>query len=88
MGEDTDQIYETYSAILLQANYKGMSEMGLNETEEMLHEYPDIFHVKLGSDPPADMTAMGVSLKSGEAPAISNQRRYDPVQRASISTTI
>jgi hypothetical protein len=90
-AEGTDpasKIQDTIERMINSAKLNGMSSVGLIKARELLQDFREIFRIRLGSDPPANIPPLKVQLKPHFAPAKHTQRRCAPAQRASLSTAI
>ena len=86
IGEDTlEEIDTAFRELLKKAQDEGMSEDGLEELRNMLNDYRNIFRIKLGRDPAANVEPMQLTLKPNSKPIIAKPRRYSAPQRAFIS---
>lgn len=52
----------------------------LNALRELVHQYKDIFRVRLGNDPPVDVPPMKIEFEKEERPIKVKQRTYSPEQ--------
>lgn len=86
LGEDKEQEISTAFRKLVQdALLEGMSMEGAVELEELLNQYRDVFRLRLGKDPPADVEPMRMNLDPIVKPVITKPRRYSTPQRAFIA---
>ena len=89
IGEDSeDLITEAFDKVLSQSKSNGVSEEGFNRIKSMLKEYRDVFRIKLGTSPPADVSPLSITPAPNAKPYRSPQRRYAPQQREFIIKTI
>ena len=87
IGEDTpEEISTAFRELLKEAQGEGISEDGLEELRNMPNDYRDIFRIRLGRDPAANVEPMQLTLKPNSKPIIAKPRRYRAPQRAFIST--
>ena len=65
-----------------------ISRQGEHCLAGFLQNFRSVFCIKLGPDPPANVTPLAIKPKADDKPFGSPQRRYAPPQRAFISSTI
>ncbi len=69
LGEDTEEeIQKAFSKMLDEANRNGLSKGGTEKLRNLLHEYRDIFRLRLGNDPPRLVESMEVVLRPDYQP--------------------
>jgi hypothetical protein len=79
---DTEaEIQAALHQLVQSAADKGLSPQGQDRLRGLLRIYRDVFCLKLGRDPPADVKPMEVVLKPGVAPFMAKSRRYSTEQR-------
>ena len=89
IGKDQPEyINKAFESIKSKAKDSGISERGLHCLENIFKEYRDVFRIKLGSDPPANVPPLKISLMENAAPYRSPQRRYGQQARDFIVNTI
>ena len=71
-----------------EAEKEGFSKSGQHELRELLKDFEDIFRLKLGNDPPADVTLMKIRLKPNSKPIKVKARRYAHNQRKFLNKYI
>jgi len=82
IGIDKDNDIQTaFDKMLHDAKSNGMSTGGAETLEKILHEYRDVFRIRLGNDPPAKVEPMKVVLRPQAQGIITKSRRYSPEQR-------
>lgn len=89
IGEDSNEsIEKAFEKIRKDAKANGISNQGMERINRILQEYRHIFRIKLGSDPPAKVEPLKITLSSNARPFRSPQRRYAPQQRVFIINTV
>ena len=89
IGEDSEEpIQKYFNNALLEAQENGISAEGCNRIKQPLKEYRDVFCIKLGSGPPADVPPLSITPAPNAKPYRSPQRRYAPRQQDFIIDTI
>ena len=86
--DDPAEIDSAIKEMVQQATNNGMSKNGIVVLQQTLSEYRDVFRIKLGLDPPANVPPLRIKLKPGTYPVRATQRRYAPAQRVFISNAI
>ena len=77
IGKDSDEdIDKAFENIKASAKANGLSDEGLQTLSEILKDYRDVFRIKLGSDPPADVPPLAITPQENATPYRSPQRRY------------
>jgi hypothetical protein len=62
-----------------------MSDDGVAKLDALLVDFRDIWRVRLGNDPPADVPPMEIRMKPDVRPFITKVRRYAPTHREFMS---
>jgi hypothetical protein len=57
-----------------------MSAEGVSNLRKLVSEYEDVFRLKLGADPPADVKPLVIKLKENVDPTRISARNYSPPQ--------
>lgn len=82
LGVDTEvEVEAALGGLLDKAASEGISDQGKVRLREMLKKYRDVFRVRLGPGPPADVEPMHLTLKPNAVPHIAKPRRYTPDQK-------
>jgi hypothetical protein len=85
---DIAEVKEACGAMLDESKTAGVSEKGHKRLRRMVGTYPDIFRVRMGPDPPADIPPMVITLKYNARPVRATQRRYSQPQVAFINAKV
>jgi hypothetical protein len=85
---DIAEIKEACGTMLDESKAAGVSEYGHERLRQMVGTYPDIFRVRMGLDPPADIPPMVITLKDNARPVVATQRRYSQPQVAFINAKV
>lgn len=89
IGTDKDEdINLAFACIVSEAVKEGITDSGKLRLEKFLREFRDVFRIKLSADPPARLRPLVITRKQDSLSYRCPQRRYAPVQRAFISSTI
>lgn len=89
MGVDKrEDIVAEINKTLDKAATAGMQPHNVQKCRELMMKHIDIFRIKLGPDPPANVDPYRVSLKENHRPFRSTIRRYAPAQKVFIGATI
>ncbi len=81
------EILNAFLEMIKKAKDHGISHRGQDELRKLLKEFRDIFKIKLGADPPANVNSMRIQLKENHRPYRSTQRRYAKPQQDLIIKT-
>jgi RNase H-like domain found in reverse transcriptase/Integrase core domain/Reverse transcriptase (RNA-dependent DNA polymerase)/Chromo (CHRromatin Organisation MOdifier) domain len=85
LGRDTpSEIRAAFFAMIQTASVNGMSPSGVKTLSDLLTEYEDIWRIKLGPDPPANLPPMEITITPGSFPVRVKPRRYPPQQKLFI----
>jgi hypothetical protein len=57
-----------------------MSQDGVQSLRQLVTECKDVFRLKLGTDPPANVKALVIKLRDGAEPVRMSARKYAPPQ--------
>jgi hypothetical protein len=57
-----------------------MSLDGVQNLRQLVTECKDVFRLKLGADPPANVKLLVIKLRDGAEPVLTSARKYDPTQ--------
>lgn len=89
IGKDTSEsITQAFDKILANAQAENISRSGLERIKAMPSEYRDVFRIKLGDDPPANVPPLVITPAKDAKPHRSPQRRCAPQQRDFIVKAI
>jgi hypothetical protein len=86
-GNDADTL-TALSDLLDTAKTNGISDDGVVKLDAPLVEFRDIWRLRLGNDPPADVPPIEIQMKPDVGPLIAKVRRYAPTHRAFISAQV
>lgn len=78
--EDPDETKRALEQRFNDAIDSGLPAEHHDELRSLLHDYSDIFRTKMGSDPPASVAPMTITLKPDAKPVRVRVRRYSPPQ--------
>ena len=85
-GVDTkEELDAALDAMLKDAEANGLSEKGKTQLRQLLSDYRDVFRVRLGPGPPANVEPMRISLLHDATPCLTKLRRYPAEQREYMS---
>lgn len=89
IGVDADdEVEQVLAERLHEAVKAGASEMQIQKLKEVLHEYKDVFRIKLGADPPVKIEPLQVHLKPDVKPPRAKPRKLPPLQTEFIRRRI
>ena len=89
IGRDSEEaISRAFQSCIGEAKTNDLSTKGLTRVRNFFKEYRDVFRIKLGPDPPADVTPLVITPVDNCKPYRSPQRRYAPQQRDFIVSTL
>ena len=86
--DSEEQISEAFKNCIKEANKNGISDQGINRVKNFFTKYRDVFRIKLGPDPPANVPPLFITPEANCKPYRSPQRRYTPQQREFITNTV
>lgn len=88
-GKDSkEEIDEALERNMEEARCNGLSPKGQERLKNILLGYRDVFRLKLGPDPPANVAPLIISPVHNARPFRSPQRRYSTEARAFITNTV
>jgi hypothetical protein len=67
-------------ALITSAEQPGMSRDGVQSLRQLVMECKDVFRLKLGADPPANVKLLVIKLRDGAEPVRMSAREYAPPQ--------
>jgi hypothetical protein len=67
-------------ALITSAEQPGMSRDGVQSLRQLVMECKDVFRLKLGADPPANVKLFVIKLRDGAEPVRMSAREYAPPQ--------
>jgi hypothetical protein len=89
VGEgDPKEVAAAEQSLIQQAEKVGMSAEGISTPRKLVAEYEDVFRLKLGADPPADVKPLVIKLKKNVDPTRMSARKYSPPQLAFLRKKI
>lgn len=77
---EADEMSQYLERMIGHAKENGLPER-LQTLAALVEEYGDVFRIRLGSDPPADIPPMKIILKGDAVPVRVKVRLYAPPQR-------
>jgi hypothetical protein len=75
-------------SLIQKAEKAGMSAEGVSTLRNLVAEYEDVFRLKLGADPPADVKPLVIKLKENVDSTRMSERMYSPPQLAFLRKKI
>jgi hypothetical protein len=75
-----EELAETIEGLLTSAEQAGMSRDSEQSLRQLLTECKDVFRLKLGADPPANVNPLVIKLRDGAEPVRMSARKYAPPQ--------
>lgn len=80
-GNDPEELHAALNKLVEEAARLGAKESVVEGFRTLVHEFFDVWRVRLGVDPPVDVPPMVVKLKEGAKPIRAATRRYPPLAR-------
>lgn len=80
-GTDEAEIRGCLDRMLNEAEKEGFEPALLGQLRDLVFEFVDVWRIRIGADPPADVEPMEVKLKEGAQPFRSGVRKYNDKQR-------
>jgi hypothetical protein len=75
-----EELADAIEGFLTSAEQAGMSRDGVRSLRQLVTECKDVFRLKLGADPPANLKPLVIKLRDGAEPLRTSDRRYAPPQ--------
>jgi hypothetical protein len=76
----TEELADAIDGLLPSAEQAGMSRDGVQRLRQLVTECKDVFRIKLGADPPANVKPLVIKLRDGAEPVRMSARKYAPPQ--------
>jgi hypothetical protein len=75
-----EELADAIEGLITSAEQAGMSRDGVQSLRQLLTECKDVFKLKLGADPPANVKPLVITLRDGAEPVRMSARKYAPPQ--------
>jgi hypothetical protein len=75
-----EDLADAIEGVLTSAEQAGMSLDGVQILRQLMTECKDVFRLKLGADPPANVKPLVITLRDGAEPMRMSARKYAPPQ--------
>jgi hypothetical protein len=75
-----EELPDAIEGFLTSAEQADMSRDGVQSLRQLVTEYKDVFRLKLGADPPANVKPLVIKLRDYAEPARMSARKYAPPQ--------
>jgi hypothetical protein len=75
-----EELADAIEGLITSAEKSGMSRDGVQSLRQLVKECKDVFRLKLGVDPPANVKPLVIKLRDGAEPVRMSARRYAPPQ--------
>jgi hypothetical protein len=75
-----EELADAIEGFLTSAEQEGMSRDGVQSLRQLVIEYKDVFRLKLGADPPANVKPLVIKLRDGADTVRMSARKYAPPQ--------
>jgi hypothetical protein len=75
-----EELADAIECLLTSAEQAGMSRDGEQSLRQLVTECKDVFRLKLGADPPANVKPLIIKLRDGAEPVRVSARKYAPPQ--------
>jgi hypothetical protein len=75
-----EELEDAIEGLITSAEQAGMSEDGVQSLRQLVTECKDVFRLKLGADPPANVKPLVIKLRDGAEPVRMSARQYAPPQ--------
>jgi hypothetical protein len=75
-----EKLADAIDALIMSAEQAGMSTDGVQSLRQLVTECKDVFRLKLGADPPANVKPLAIKLRDGAEPVRMSARKYAPPQ--------
>jgi hypothetical protein len=85
---DMADVRKACATMVGKAKEAGISTGGLERIGALLKRYEDVFRVRMGPDPPANIAPMVIKMRADARPVRATQRRYSQPQVAFITKKV
>jgi hypothetical protein len=75
-----EELADAIEGLITSAEKTGMSRDGIQSLRQLVTEGKDVFRIKLGADPPANVKPLVIKLRDGTEPVRMSARKYAPPQ--------
>jgi hypothetical protein len=75
-----EELADAIEGLFTSAEQAGMSRDGVQSWRHLVTECKDVFRLKLGVDPPANVKPLVIKLRKGAEPVRMSARKYAPPQ--------
>jgi hypothetical protein len=75
-----EELADAIEGLISSAEQAGMSRDGVQSLRQLVTECKDVFRLKLGADPPANLKPLVIKLRDGAEPVRMSARKYAPPQ--------
>jgi hypothetical protein len=78
--EIPENLADAIEVLVTSAEQAGMSRDGVQSLRQLVTECKDVFRLKFGADPPANLKPLVIKLRDGAEPVRMSARKYAPPQ--------
>jgi hypothetical protein len=75
-----EELADAIEGLIMSAEQAGVSRDGVQSLRQLVRECKDVFRLKLGADPPANVKPLVIKLRDGAEPVRMSARKCDPPQ--------
>jgi hypothetical protein len=75
-----EEMADAIEGLLTSAEKAGMSRDGAQSLRQLATDCKDVFRLKIGVDPPANVKLLVIKLRDGAVPVRMSARKYAPLQ--------
>jgi hypothetical protein len=75
-----EELADAIEGLITRAEQAGLSRDGVQSLQKLMTECKDVFSLKLGADPPANVNPLVIKLRDGAEPVRMSARKYAPPQ--------
>jgi hypothetical protein len=75
-----EELAHAIQSFLTSSEQAGISRDGVQSLRQLVAECKDVFRLKLGADPPANVKPLVIKLRDGAEPVRTSARKYAPTQ--------
>jgi hypothetical protein len=75
-----EELADAIEGSITSSEQAGMSRNGVQSLRQLVTECKDVFRLKLGTDPPANVKPLVIKLRDGAEPVRMSARKYAPPQ--------